>query len=125
MVTSSASRYGPLPVNTRECRPPDPGQYARPRSATGAASYFQSNSPVSGTSAYTPSGAVTYMTPSMTIGTASDPGLPVRKVHAGCSRSTLPASICRRAEYRIAPGSFPKVGQSVCGKLAEPVAEPG
>ena len=82
VVTSSASRYGPFPANTRECKPPDPGQYASPRRATGDASYFQSNSPVSGTSAYTPSGAVTYMTPSTTIGTASDPGFPVRNVHA-------------------------------------------
>src|ERR1035437_4131391 len=113
VVTSSARRYAPLPTNTRGCKPPDPGQYARPRSATGDASCFQSNSPVSGTSAYTPSGAVTYMTPPFTNGTASDPGLPVRKVHAGWRRSTLPVWICRREEYRIAPGSFPKEGQSV------------
>src|ERR1022692_2451049 len=66
VVTSSASRKRPLPVNTRGCKLPAPGQYARsgcklpapgqyarPRRATGAASYFQSNSPVSGTSAYT------------------------------------------------------------------------
>ena len=49
VVTSSANRNGPLPVNTRECRPPAPGQYASPRRATGDASCFQSNSPVSGT----------------------------------------------------------------------------
>jgi hypothetical protein len=42
--------------------------------------------------------------------------LPVRKVHAGCRRSTLPVLICRREEYRIAPGSFPNVGQSVWAK---------
>src|ERR1039457_742493 len=119
VVTSSARRYAPLPTNTRGCKPPDPGQYARPRSATGDASCFQSNSPVSGTSAYTPSGAVAYMTPPITTGTASDPGLPARKVQAGWRRSTLPVLICPREEYRIAPGSFPKEGQSVWAK-AEP-----
>ena len=105
-----------MPANTRECRPPVPCQYASPRRAIGAASYFHSNSPVSGTSAYTPSGAVTYITPFTTMGMASDPGFPVRNVHAGFSRSTFSASICRNGEYRIAPGSFPYEGQSVCAK---------
>src|ERR1700674_2458648 len=116
VVTSSARRYGPLPAHTRACKAADHGQYDRPRSATGDASCFQSKSPVSGTSAYTPSGAVTYITPPMTTGTASDPGLPVRKVHAGWRRSTFPVLIWRSEEYRIAPGSFPKVGQSVWAK---------
>src|SRR5579864_6600824 len=91
VLTSSARRNGPFPANTRACKPLAPGQYARPRKATGVASYFQSNSPVSGTSAYTPSGAVTYITPSTTMGMASDPGFPVRNVHATFKRSTLPA----------------------------------
>ena len=117
VVTSRPNRNGPLPANTRECRPPVPLQYASPRSAIGAAVYFQSNSPVSGTSAYTPSGAVTYITPSTTMGMASDPGFPVRNVHAGFSRSTLSVRICRNGEYRIAPGSFPYEGQSVWAKL--------
>src|SRR5436309_1572749 len=107
VVTSSANRNGPLPANTRECKPPDPGQYASPRRATGAVSYFHSSSPVSGTSAYTPSGAVTYITWSTTIGTASDPGFPVRNVQASFSRATFAASICRSAEYRIAAASLP------------------
>ena len=47
------------------------------------------------------------MTPSTTMGTASDPGLPVRKVHASLRWSTLAVWICRKGEYRIAPGSFP------------------
>src|SRR5579863_5822955 len=98
VVTSSANKKGPFPANTRECSPPDPGQYASPRRATGAASNFHSNSPVSGTRAYTPSGAVTYITPSTTIGTASDPGLPVRNAHARFSRATFPVSICRSEE---------------------------
>src|ERR1039458_3611677 len=88
------------------CKPPPPGQYASPRSATGAALYFQSNSPVSGTSAYTPSGPVTYITPAITIGTASEPGFPMRNVHPSFSCSTLLVLICRKEEYRIAPGSL-------------------
>src|SRR5271169_3181193 len=91
VVTSSANRNCPFPAITRGCKLAVPGQYANPRMATGVASYFQSNSPVSGTNAYTPSGAVTYMIPSTTMGTASDPGFPVRNVHASLSRSTLPA----------------------------------
>jgi hypothetical protein len=47
---------------------------------------------------------------------ASDPGLPVRNVHAGFKRSTLSTRIWRSAEYRIAPGSLPKDGQSDCAK---------
>jgi hypothetical protein len=45
---------------------------------------------------------------------ASDPGFPVRKVHARFRCATFPASICRKVEYLIAPGSFPNEGQSVC-----------
>src|SRR5579872_3341529 len=43
VVTSSANRKYLLPANTRACRPPAPGQYARPRRATGDAPYFHSN----------------------------------------------------------------------------------
>src|SRR2546422_10246286 len=89
VTTSTANRKCPFPANTRGCRPADPGQYASPRRAMGAASYFQSSSPVSGTSAYTPSGAVTYIMPFTTIGIASDPGLPVRNGQASLSLSTL------------------------------------
>src|SRR5258708_27134247 len=95
VVTSSANRKCPLPANTRGCELAAPGQYASPRKAIGDPSCFHSNSPVSGTSAYTPSGAVTYITPSTTIGMASDPGLSVRNVHALFTRPTLAASICR------------------------------
>src|SRR5215831_4539230 len=98
VVASSARRNGPLPAKTLEWSPPVPFQYASPRSAVGAASYFHRRSPVSGTSAYTPSGAVTYITPSTTIGTASDPGLPVRNVQAGVRRPTFSARICRNVE---------------------------
>ena len=72
--------------------------YTNGESGMGEASYFQSSSPVSGTSAYTPSGAVTYITPLTTIGMASEPGLPVRNVQASFSRSTLPAWIWRSIE---------------------------
>ena len=48
----------------------------------------------------------------MTRGTASEPGLPVRKVQAGCRRVTFEALIWRNGEKRMAPGSLPKVGQS-------------
>src|SRR5206468_2561171 len=82
VTTSTANRKCPFPAKTRGCRPGDPGQYASPRRAMGAASYFQSSSPVSGTSAYTPSGAVTYITPFTTIGIASEPGWPARNVQA-------------------------------------------
>src|SRR3954447_5813887 len=98
VVIPGATRYGPSPVKPRASNPADPGQYASPRNATGSASYFHSRSPVSGTSAYTPSGAVTYITPLTTIGTASDPGFPVRNVQAALRRPTFDASTCRKGE---------------------------
>src|SRR5207247_5798334 len=94
---------------------PAGGAVARPGSAAGT--YFQICAPVTASTAYTPFGALKYMTLSTTIGETAKRPDPVWNVQARVRLVTLLVLICVSVEKRVPPGSPCGAGQSRPARL--------
>lgn len=103
-AASPATGMSPSSVGIRAAPLPPAGDAASAANDPGGTN-FQTCWPVTASTAYTPFGALKYMTPSTTIGALAKRPEPVRKVHARFNCCTFDVLICVSGEKRVPPAS--------------------